>query len=196
MPDFITLSCPSCGGKLQVTPDLERFACGYCGAEHVVRRGGGIVALEPITQGIKKVQEGVDRTASELAIKRLREEVPNLRNQRQSILNDPKYQVSNDPVMTMIFVGIIMVLIALTVILVGIINKSGGFVSGAQTVPIVVFALGLMAFLIGIILLKSGESNKVEKQQEQQTLLSRLDAQIASKEGELKHHEEIVSYFK
>ncbi|MFL7795121.1 MAG: hypothetical protein AB8I69_23480 [Anaerolineae bacterium] len=29
--DSITLTCPSCGGKLQVTNDIDRFACTHCG---------------------------------------------------------------------------------------------------------------------------------------------------------------------
>jgi ribosomal protein S27E len=48
MPDFITLSCPSCGHKLQITDDIDRFACAECGNEHIVIRSGGVVALKPV----------------------------------------------------------------------------------------------------------------------------------------------------
>ncbi len=41
MADFVSLTCPACNGKLQIGKDLERFACGYCGTEFVVNRGGG-----------------------------------------------------------------------------------------------------------------------------------------------------------
>jgi len=78
MADFVSLTCPSCGGKLQITNDLDRFACAFCGTEHVVRRSGGIVALAPVVEGLKKVQVGVDKTASELAIVRLRKEIDEL----------------------------------------------------------------------------------------------------------------------
>ncbi len=30
MADFVSLTCPSCNGKLQIGKDLERFACGCC----------------------------------------------------------------------------------------------------------------------------------------------------------------------
>lgn len=76
--EFVTLSCPTCGSRLQVTSDLERFACSYCGNEHVVRRAGGIVALDPVIEDVRRVRVGVDKTASELAIKRLEIEVPQL----------------------------------------------------------------------------------------------------------------------
>lgn len=71
---FITLTCPTCGGKLQITSDIELFACAHCGNEHIVRRDGGTVSLQPLIEGIKLIKTSVDRNASELAIKRLKEE--------------------------------------------------------------------------------------------------------------------------
>ena len=81
MADYVTLSCPSCGGRLDITADVERFACAHCGNEHVVRRGGGIVSLAPVVAGLNRVQAGVDKTASELAIVRLQQEIAWLQNQ-------------------------------------------------------------------------------------------------------------------
>jgi hypothetical protein len=85
MADFVTLTCPSCGGKLQITSDLDRFACGYCGTEHVVRRGGGVVSLAPVVEGLKEVKVGVDKTASELAIQRLRQDIAELEKRKKEI---------------------------------------------------------------------------------------------------------------
>ena len=92
MSDFITLTCPNCAGKLQITDDINRFACMYCGVEHVVRRGGGIVTLQPVVDELKKVSTGisgvkvgVDRTASELAIQRLQSEIQELIRRREEI---------------------------------------------------------------------------------------------------------------
>jgi len=45
--DFVTLTCPSCGGKLQITQDIDHFACAHCGTEHTVRRSGGTISLAP-----------------------------------------------------------------------------------------------------------------------------------------------------
>lgn len=82
----IMLKCPSCGAALEVTPDLERFACGYCGIEQIVQRKGGTVALRLITEAIARVQTGTDRTAAELAIKRTSDEIE-LLNRKLSNLN-------------------------------------------------------------------------------------------------------------
>jgi predicted RNA-binding Zn-ribbon protein involved in translation (DUF1610 family) len=81
MVDFITLSCPSCGHKLQITEDVDRFACAACGNEHIVNRSGGIVTLKPFINSIKNVQVGVDKTASELAITRLNNEITKLQEE-------------------------------------------------------------------------------------------------------------------
>jgi predicted RNA-binding Zn-ribbon protein involved in translation (DUF1610 family) len=77
-PTIITLTCPSCGGKLEITNEIDRFACGYCGVEHIVNRGGGIVSLKPVLESLQDVKIGVDRTAAELAIPRLESEISEL----------------------------------------------------------------------------------------------------------------------
>jgi hypothetical protein len=78
MSDFATLSCPSCGGKLEITSDTERFACAYCGMEHLARRSEGVITISPIVVEIKTVADHVARTASELAITRLEREIAQL----------------------------------------------------------------------------------------------------------------------
>jgi hypothetical protein len=79
MTDFITLTCPSCGSKLQLTNDIDRFACSSCGNEHIVIRSGGIVSLSPVAEHLKGIKVGVDKTASELAIPRLQGEITQLK---------------------------------------------------------------------------------------------------------------------
>ena len=37
MSDFVTLSCPSCGGKLTVQKNSPTYICDYCGTEHKLR---------------------------------------------------------------------------------------------------------------------------------------------------------------
>ena len=68
MTEFITLTCPTCGGKLQVAENTKRFCCLHCGNEHLLKRGENVLSVTPVIEGIMKVQNGVDRTASELAL--------------------------------------------------------------------------------------------------------------------------------
>lgn len=42
---------------------------------------GGVVSLAPVVEGLKRVEKGVDKTASELAIARLQKDIDDLRSQ-------------------------------------------------------------------------------------------------------------------
>jgi DNA-directed RNA polymerase subunit RPC12/RpoP len=88
---FISLNCANCGAKLEVYDDMDRFACGYCGTEMLVQRRGGTVALKAVTEAIQKVQVGTDKTAAELALVRLNEELKALQQTKILVQGDPKY---------------------------------------------------------------------------------------------------------
>lgn len=85
MPDFITLTCPTCGGRLQITPDIERFACAHCGNEHLVRRGTGVVTLAPVVESMDGLRRTTDRSASEMAIRRIQEDLAGMEAARTGI---------------------------------------------------------------------------------------------------------------
>lgn len=82
MADFVTLACPTCGGKLQITPEIDRFACTHCGNEHLVKRSEGVIAIQPLAESLSGLRRATDRTASELAIRRLAEESASLKTTR------------------------------------------------------------------------------------------------------------------
>lgn len=92
MGSTIIMTCQACGSKLQLPSDIERFACGNCGNEYIVKRTGGAIILAPIEEaiigGIEDVRVGVDKTASELAIPRLKDEISVLYRRATSIRNN------------------------------------------------------------------------------------------------------------
>lgn len=73
--EIIALTCPSCGAKLQITEDIERFACAHCGNEHIVQRSGGTIALKKVVERLNKLSTSVDRASAELALRRIKDEV-------------------------------------------------------------------------------------------------------------------------
>jgi predicted RNA-binding Zn-ribbon protein involved in translation (DUF1610 family) len=75
----VGLRCTSCGSRLEVEPDIQEFACGHCGAEQLVQRRGGIVSLKGVAHAVAKVQVGTDKTAAEMALRRLAEELATAR---------------------------------------------------------------------------------------------------------------------
>jgi hypothetical protein len=58
-PALVTLQCPTCGAKLQLGPEIDRFACMHCGNEHIVRRGSGYVSIEPVMQELRQVNSNL-----------------------------------------------------------------------------------------------------------------------------------------
>jgi hypothetical protein len=187
MSDLVTLSCPSCGGKLQITSDIDRFACMHCGQEHVVKRSGGIVSISPIIDAIKKVGIGVDKTASELAIVRLQKDIDNLRMKKTNLLSRSPRPVTS-PVSALLLVFCFILLGGLLCV----IGPSAPSDDYLMIIIMGIFSIGMI--LIGGIPLfvlrpkgiKSwGETTGVQ--------LELLDEQIAEKNLELQRHQKIVS---
>lgn len=75
MSDFISLSCPKCGGKLKITKDMEQFVCLHCGTEHLVKLTEGAISLMPLTKELRRISTGTDQTAAELALIRLKNDL-------------------------------------------------------------------------------------------------------------------------
>jgi hypothetical protein len=169
MADIFNLTCPSCGGKLQVTSEIDRFACGHCGNEHIVRRSGGIVTITPLIEGLNRVQAGVDRTASELAITRLRNELIALTsnlNQKESV----KFDIGLSLILLSIFpFGFA----ALSFIL---LLMGGGSI--ALWMLLISSPIGILLFVVSIIILKRSDTEII--------------ILINQKQAELIQHENIV----
>ncbi len=175
MADFITLRCPACSAALQITNDIERFACSHCGTEYMVRRGGGIVSLAPMIEGIKNVQIGVDKTASELAIRRLYEEMAalDLKIKRQRLLPNPYPRQVGNWALAMIA--------ALFIALIAAIDRS---------IPFTVLALVLAAACLVMLVRNSLQSKKFELDRKNHILNMTLE--ISQKNREIEYHQNVV----
>ncbi len=71
MADLLTLNCPTCGGQLQVTNDVDRFVCAHCGNTHIV---------DPDV----RVKSLVEELRDESRLRRLAQEISMLEGQRNS----------------------------------------------------------------------------------------------------------------
>jgi predicted RNA-binding Zn-ribbon protein involved in translation (DUF1610 family) len=171
MNDFVTLTCPSCGGKLQITNDIERFACGYCGLEHIVKRSGGVVSLAPIVDGLRNIQVGVDKTASELAIGRLEKELTTLSNQCQQIKSEgtPSSQTTG------IVVGVVLSLV-------GIFSFSNGV--NLSGIILIIIGTGLVFLLV---------RNIQHTNRKKQSKIAMVEKEIKEKQTELEKHRKNVT---
>lgn len=167
MPDFFTLTCPSCGAKLQVGNGIERFACSHCGNEHQVQRTGGIVSLAPVIEQIKYVQTGVDKTASELAIQRLKDEIKDIQKSMPSIGEGCLSKL-----------GFGFSFFALMICLGGIFTGDTGTLIGG--------------IVVGIVLLAIGVWFSVKQDEKNNKKLKPYQDEIAEKKKEIEYHEKII----
>lgn len=172
MSDFVTLSCPSCGGKLEITSEIDRFACAHCGTEHVVRRGGGLVSLKPVVESIEHVRTGVDKTASELAIRRLQEEIAALQQEKQRILTSPNQQGWSG---TLFSVAAFFLVWLFLCAIVGESQRFGAFIGAA--------VVGIGVFVFFMVRLGQGNQDRAAP----------IEEQIALRQAEIQRHQDIVS---
>src|SRR5690349_6930294 len=85
MNNPIVLQCSKCGGRLDITPDMEMFACGYCGTPQIVRRVGNTISLKQIGEDVAGVKAATDRIATELRIRRLRDDLAVIQKEREQL---------------------------------------------------------------------------------------------------------------
>ena len=137
----------------------------YCGNEHIVRRSGGIVSLAPVVDSLVKIETGVDKTASELAIRRLKEDIADLNKK----LDDVNQQYASK-----IIYGIILAAIGGFMIL--------GFFMSESGYGLAIF--GLLGVVIGIRIVIYGMKGTNEEK--------KLEQALKGKKDELKRHENIV----
>ena len=186
-PEFITLSCPSCGGKLEITPDMDRFACAFCGREHIVKRTNSTISLSPVVEAIHHVRIGVDKTAAELAIVRLQKEISELQEQKQKLLKDkPSSSVQGWAIAALVF-GSLSVTVAAWNLLIGPTKTfpKGDFAS--------VLCFGSILLVFGLIPILSWRNKKWQWKQSVEPQLNALSMQIAKIQSELERNRNIVS---
>jgi len=190
MSDFITLSCPSCGAKLEITQDINRFACSHCGREHIVKRSGGIVSLSPVVDAINQVKSGVDKTAAELALARIPKEIASLATEKSNLLKTYPMGYSTARLIGPIVIGIILLIAAIA--------STMGQVTGQDgTVVLACLIPGFVFILFGLWPILKGDTKQIKARKLWQESTGRrintLDEQIAIKQSELERNRKLVS---
>ena len=183
-PKLITLSCPSCGAKLDISTNLDRFACAFCGQEHIVNRTGGTISLSPVVEAIHQVKTGVDKTAAELAIVRINADISNLQTKKQQVTSNRPTSPNNNFQKISIIFGVPLIILSLFLF----IGKN--FFEG-----ICILTLGSPFLVVGIFLAltfpkKVSSWEKVNKQY--LIMINALDEQIAEKKVELEQNQRLV----
>lgn len=186
MPILIKLTCPKCGGKLEILSELDWVSCGYCGNELILQRSGGVITVAPIINGLKEVKIGADRAASELAIVRLNGEISDLIRRRNNI------DTSQTPVGSTCS--------SIIIVLIGLLSMLAFTIIFAPEVPlglkIVLPVLCVIFFIIAVRYhnkkLDEASVAVIREASLAQSLAESIDQEIIGKKRELKKHQDTV----
>lgn len=185
--EFITLSCPSCGGKLDVNPKMEYLFCSYCGQKQMLRHHDGAVSLAPVLEVMEGVKSGVDKTASELAIVRLQKEIDEIEDEKEDLIDEYPEPTTNVLFIVFFIVGILGIVGAINAFIGNV--SSGISSSGTCLLVIGLIFGGLGAGMIFVITpRKKQEWKKTTVMQ-----LAALDTQFNEKQAELEHYRNLVA---
>lgn len=170
----VNLSCPSCGAELEIAENLDRFACSYCGSKQIVSRSGRTVSLSLTVEKLEGIKLGVDKTASELAIKRLREDIINLEEGKKSIHTD-----KDSSIKSIRFVAKILIVVGIIFLMGGI----GNFSISSLTSYLLIFG-GVAGSILSVMFFRASivYSSQCDKK------LRDTEQSIAYKQKEINRH--------
>jgi len=216
MTDFAKLACPSCGATLNVPDNVDRFACSYCATELVAQRDEGVLTISPIVDALKEVQAGVDKTASELAIKRFREDLRELTLTRQRVFSDyercaraiadreAETRETREKARKAALIGLIQLVVAilLFVVVANVVGRMHlrlfraiGLLGGVVLLCWALFSAWKMVsqYVRSKARDRGVPTDLVQERDEAHKELTRLEAEIGGKNQELEKHLKIVS---
>jgi DNA-directed RNA polymerase subunit RPC12/RpoP len=105
MADLITLTCPSCGGQLQVTSDADRYVCQRCGNAHVIDPRERV---ESLTGEIKQMRLMMDirQMEDDLAVLRKRKaKIEEMLAQQRESQRTSKFLLRTLPITVVVIFG-------------------------------------------------------------------------------------------
>jgi DNA-directed RNA polymerase subunit RPC12/RpoP len=174
MSNLITLTCPSCGGRLEVTNNTERYVCAHCGNEHLVDPGVRAESLAKEVDDLKSVS----------GILRLKDEIEVLEHRRseldQQIGKPRKLQDQNDTLVGLVFIGSIFIALVFIANAIGhLISQEYLFAMGHALAALAAFGVAWLTKRGRFTIIYPQASDIVLKE------LVQIDRQLAAKRRDL-----------
>ncbi len=154
MSTLITLTCPSCGGRLEVTNKAEQYVCVHCGNAHMIDPG---VRAQSLAKEVEQMRLKMD-------IRQAEEDLTTLRERQAAIEAQLGAERDTRKFMLLLIWAMPIVVVVL------------GLVEGATLESTLFLALVLVSFLFLVTwIIMSSDPNKKEKRE-----LARTKKHIAS----------------
>jgi flagellin-specific chaperone FliS len=87
--EIIGMTCRQCGGSLKISKDADQIICQHCGTEYLISFNEGAISVKLLSEGLKKIQVSTDKTASELALVRIKKEKEQVAVKIQNQVTNP-----------------------------------------------------------------------------------------------------------
>jgi hypothetical protein len=174
--NLITLTCPSCGGRLEVTNEAERYVCAHCGNSHIV---------DPIQQTMQ-LKAQLKTLTTEKDIQRLQEEIADLTKQRKQLRGDlADLQIKDEFYRELVHIIPLGVVAGPAVAALGLIYILFGGSSNRNGDALILIVIGVAVFLLAL-LAHSAPAVRADKAVKKMARgIVALDQAIALKESEL-----------
>lgn len=85
---LITLKCSNCSASLQISDQLDRFICNYCGTEHALLHNAGGFFFRKLEDRLDSLEKATEKGNAELAIKRLRSDLASRTHQFEVMVSE------------------------------------------------------------------------------------------------------------
>jgi len=92
--NLITLRCSNCSASLQLSDKLDRFICNYCGTEQLLVSGADGYFFKRLEDRLDSLEKTTEKGNTELALKRLREDLRVKHSQIEAIREDRETCIS------------------------------------------------------------------------------------------------------
>jgi hypothetical protein len=186
MSNFISLTCPTCGGKLEVTEDADRFVCIYCGNEHLIDPGEKVSALSI------KVKE-LER---ESTIKRFQSDIEELNQKKTQVEQAVLIARNRQSLGQMKRLGVLLLIFWLACKFISTAIEMLTTTIGPPVYVSGIFFLvaGSIALFLAILLIRRGFLNQPKPEladNEQLKEIVRIDRHIAQKQRDLEKQQNL-----
>ena len=129
--DYIKLKCPSCGASLKLKKEAVTHYCPRCGSKNVSPGSESKISSEPSIQFSEQVYNSVDKAESELAIKRLSNEIDELKIIYRRHVSGPN--IFN----IIIGISVVFMVLSISVYIIGLVTNNAGY----EAFPCVAFGI-------------------------------------------------------
>lgn len=185
MENLISLTCPSCGGRINIHDYKKKYFCDFCGNEVIVKTGSDL-----------------DKSINQLALASLPEQISNLNSDKQKLskqilffnkeinsVQSGKALKSTSLISLIVFLSILVIFIVFPALLNmgGIVQKILREIPGSQFLIFLFLFISFVSFLFGLIkYISISNINVFEIQDEREKVEAQLEklVEISNKKQE------------